>query len=229
MKVVALISGGKDSCYNMMCCKTNGHEVVCLGNLFPGQTHEIDSYMYQSVGHEGIKMIAEAINLPLFRQEISGKPKSIEMPYVFDESDEVEDLYTLLKTIQEKFPDVRGVSVGAINSTYQKERVENVCARLNLTPLCYLWERNQLELFDEMQTSRNDLQQMREHLIDMHNKYGSHICGEGGEFETFVVDCPLYNTRISIDHSEVVIHGADQNIAPVAYLKLTELSLKQKE
>lgn len=43
-----------------------------------------------------------------------------------------------------------GVAAGAINSTYQKIRLENVCRRLNLTPLCYLWERNQLELFDEM-------------------------------------------------------------------------------
>lgn len=43
-----------------------------------------------------------------------------------------------------------GVSVGAINSTYQKTRVENVCKRLGLTPLCYLWEKDQTELFDGM-------------------------------------------------------------------------------
>lgn len=40
--------------------------------------------------------------------------------------------------------------MGAIKSTYQKKRVENVCKRLNLTALCYLWEMNQMELFDRM-------------------------------------------------------------------------------
>jgi diphthine-ammonia ligase len=45
---------------------------------------------------------------------------------------------------------IAGVSAGAINSTYQKVRVEDVCRRLGLTPLCYLWEVDQLSLFDEM-------------------------------------------------------------------------------
>lgn len=35
MKVVALVSGGKDSCYNMVKCVQNGHEIVCIANLAP--------------------------------------------------------------------------------------------------------------------------------------------------------------------------------------------------
>lgn len=35
MRVVALISGGKDSCYNMMQCVAEGHEIVGLANLHP--------------------------------------------------------------------------------------------------------------------------------------------------------------------------------------------------
>jgi len=35
MKVVALISGGKDSCFNMMHCVANGHQIVALANLKP--------------------------------------------------------------------------------------------------------------------------------------------------------------------------------------------------
>lgn len=49
------------------------------------------------------------------------------------------------------------------------------------------------------------------------------MCGEGGEYETFVVDCPLYQKRISIDQCEAVLHSDDE-LAPVAYLKLTRLS-----
>ena len=57
MKVVALISGGKDSCFNMLRCMEEGHDVVCLANLHPPEgTSELDSYMYQSVGSEGVQV-----------------------------------------------------------------------------------------------------------------------------------------------------------------------------
>jgi diphthine-ammonia ligase len=35
MKVVGLLSGGKDSCYNLCHCVANGHEVVALATLGP--------------------------------------------------------------------------------------------------------------------------------------------------------------------------------------------------
>ena len=34
MKILALISGGKDSIYNLCLCIDKGHEIVALGNLF---------------------------------------------------------------------------------------------------------------------------------------------------------------------------------------------------
>ena len=35
LKVVALVSGGKDSCYSMLQCVAAGHEIVALANLRP--------------------------------------------------------------------------------------------------------------------------------------------------------------------------------------------------
>lgn len=35
MRVVALVSGGKDSCFNILQCVTAGHEIVALANLRP--------------------------------------------------------------------------------------------------------------------------------------------------------------------------------------------------
>ncbi|PON55492.1 Diphthine--ammonia ligase [Parasponia andersonii] len=51
MKVVALVSGGKDSCYAMMKCLQYGHQIVALANLMPADdsVDELDSYMYQTV------------------------------------------------------------------------------------------------------------------------------------------------------------------------------------
>ncbi|KAI1704658.1 diphthamide synthase domain-containing protein [Ditylenchus destructor] len=246
MKVAALISGGKDSFYNMMCCQNAGHEIVCLGNLYPPAVGEIDSYMYQSVGSEGIETIAKALELPLIRQEIRGTPKNLEMIYTKENGDEVEDLHLLITKILEKYRDVKGVSVGAINSTYQKERVKNICERFGIVPLCLLWERNQLELLDEMIGSginailikvagmglnsghlSKNLREMKEHLLKMHEKYGSHVCGEGGEYESFVLDSPLHKKRIEIVDKETVIHD-QSDVAPVAYLKLNKLALVEK-
>ena len=48
------------------------------------------------------------------------------MQYTPNEDDEVENLFDLVKKVLEKFPDIGGISSGAILSTYQKLRVENV-------------------------------------------------------------------------------------------------------
>lgn len=46
--------------------------------------------------------------------------------------------------------DFEAISVGAILSDYQRVRVENVCSRLGLVSLAYLWRRDQKELLQEM-------------------------------------------------------------------------------
>ncbi|KAJ8970366.1 hypothetical protein NQ314_001277 [Rhamnusium bicolor] len=125
MKVVALISGGKDSTFNMMQCIAAGHEIVALANLVPHSKTEIDSYMYQSVGHEAIDLISDAIDLPLYKRETLGISNERGKTYQPSENDEVEDLYLLLQQVKDEI-EVEAVSVGAILSDYQRVRVENV-------------------------------------------------------------------------------------------------------
>jgi len=36
MKYVALLSGGKDSCFNVLHCAKNGHDLVAAASLGPG-------------------------------------------------------------------------------------------------------------------------------------------------------------------------------------------------
>lgn len=113
------------------------------------------------------------------RRPIRGKPINTDLNYKIEGDDEVEDLFELLTEVKARYPDVEGffyfsffihfhfsifsisflekryknflgVSVGAIMSEYQKIRVENVCSRLNLDVLCYLWNSNQASLLDEM-------------------------------------------------------------------------------
>ncbi|XP_061174693.1 uncharacterized protein LOC133183801 isoform X2 [Saccostrea echinata] len=245
MKVVALVSGGKDSCYNMMQCVSEGHQIVALANLKPEKKDELDSYMFQTVGHHGIDLYAEAIGLPLYRHTIHGSSKSIGRDYMVTENDEVEDLFNLLKNVKEECG-IEAVSVGAILSDYQRVRVENVCQRLGLTSLAYLWRRDQEELLKEMIESQviavlikvaslglepkhlgKTLGEMSPHLKKMKEKYQLNVCGEGGEYETFTVDCPLFEKRIIIDEVETVIHS-DDAFAPVAYLNIKRAHLEEK-
>ncbi|MBZ3878317.1 Diphthine--ammonia ligase [Sciurus carolinensis] len=137
----------------MMQCIAAGHQIVALANLRPDENQvgsdELDSYMYQTVGHHAIDLYAEAMALPLYRRTIRGRSLDIGQVYTKREGDEVEDLYELLKLVKEK-EEVDGISVGAILSDYQHVRVENVCKRLNLQLLAYLWQRNQEDLLREM-------------------------------------------------------------------------------
>jgi diphthine-ammonia ligase len=43
-----------------------------------------------------------------------------------------------------------------------------------------------------------NLEQMQPHLLKMAEKYGLNVCGEGGEYETFTLDCPLFKQRIVV-------------------------------
>lgn len=61
---------------------------------------ELDSYMYQSVGHHAIDLYAEAIGLPLYRRDIQGSSVATDRDYLPTATDEVEDLYELLKNVK---------------------------------------------------------------------------------------------------------------------------------
>lgn len=56
--------------------------------------------MYQTVGHQGIEYIAQAMELPLYRRETKGESKHTDKHYEPVANDEVEDLYDLLAHIK---------------------------------------------------------------------------------------------------------------------------------
>lgn len=247
MRVVALVSGGKDSTYNMMQVTAEGHQVIALANLHPKDKDELDSYMYQTVGHQGIEKLAQAMELPLYRKITRGNSINTKGNYEPTEDDEVEDLYDLLRQVKEE-QNVEAVAVGAILSDYQRVRVENVCNRLQLISLAYLWRRDQTELLQEMIDCQvyaiiikvaalglipdrhlgKSLKEIQPHLLNMKDKYGLNVCGEGGEYETFTLDCPLFKSRIVVDDVQTVISSADP-ICPVGYLNFTKLRLVPKD
>ncbi|KAK0537017.1 hypothetical protein OC835_001841 [Tilletia horrida] len=258
MKVVGLLSGGKDSCFNLCHCVRQGHEIVAVATLAPPSgKDEIDSYMYQTVGHDAVHLVAQALDVPLYRKSIKGQPLNQDLQYrqastsasaATAATDETEDLFDLLLEVKRNHPDVEGVSVGAILSNYQRTRVEHVALRpeLQLVPLTYLWQRSQDELLAEMVNAGvnavlikvagiglderdlgKSLAQMQPKLRRLNSMYGAHVCGEGGEYETLTLDCPLFKHSIELVETEIVTH-AEAAFASVAYLKIAKAQLVPK-
>ncbi|KAL1747673.1 hypothetical protein HDZ31DRAFT_80245 [Schizophyllum fasciatum] len=241
MRYVALLSGGKDSCYNLVHCSQNGHELVAAASLGPEPgKEELDSYMYQTVGQDAIEYVAHCLDVPLYRRVISGT--SLEQGSEYGsraasassgiKGDETEDLYELLLDV--KF------------STYTTQPSFLACRRLGLTALCYLWQRDQGELLSEMVEAKLEailikvagiglttkhlgktLSEMQPTLQKLNTLYGSHICGEGGEYETLTLDCPAFKKRICLENVETVIHS-DNDFATVAYLRIKGAILESK-
>ncbi|KAM3234978.1 diphthine-ammonia ligase isoform X1 [Capsicum annuum] len=250
MKVVALVSGGKDSCYAMMKCIQYGHQIVALANLIPADdaTDELDSYMYQTVGHQIVVSYAKCMGLPLFRRRIQGSTRHHDLSYSMTPGDEVEDMFKLLNEVKRQIPSVTAVSSGAIASDYQRLRVESVCSRLGLVSLAYLWKQDQSFLLQEMirngiiaiaakvaaiglNPSKHlgkEIAYLEPHLHELKELYGINVCGEGGEYETLTLDCPLFkNARIVLDKFQIVLHSSD-SIAPVGILHPLAFHLETK-
>ncbi|CUA70082.1 hypothetical protein RSOLAG22IIIB_00428 [Rhizoctonia solani] len=213
--------------------------------------------MYQTVGQDAIELVASALEVPLFRRTIHGS--AIEQGGEYGDregkadrgsegvnGDETEDIFALLSEVKDAYPDVQGVSVGAILSNYQRVRVDHVCQRLGLAPLCYLWQRDQRELMSEMiaagveailikvagiglkeQHLGRTLAQMEPIFHNLNDKFGAHICGEGGEYETLTLDCSAFKRRITIKETKTIIHS-DHSFATVAYLQIKDAVLEDK-
>ena len=250
MRFIGLVSGGKDSCFAMQLTAADGHQLVGLANLKPELSGELDSYMYQTVGQDAIDLYSEAMGIPLFQRVIKGKPVNQDMEYNGSvEGDEVEDLYELLAEIKQNIP-FDAVSCGAIFSNYQRVRAENVCARLGVKLLSPLWGREQSALLKEMidagieailikvavlglEPSKHlgkTIAQMYDELCSLKEKFGINVCGEGGEYETLTLDCPLFKKRIVIDQQEIVKHGHSMDdFAPVAYIQPLKMHLEAKQ
>ncbi len=203
MNLVSLFSGGKDSVFAILKAKQKGHEIKYLATI---HSKNPDSYMYHTP-NIGLTLIqAEAMKIQLASKESKGEKEK-----------EIEDLKILLEGLG-----VEGVVCGAIASNYQKQRVEKVCKELNLKLLSPLWEMDQEKLlrdiienkfeviitavaaegFDESWLGRKIDEECIKDLIELKEKFSINIAGEGGEFETVVLDCPLFIRKILITESE---------------------------
>ena len=203
MRVCVLFSGGKDSCLSLLKAKEQGNEIACLLNV---RSENPYSYMFHTINSEWTRLQSKALGIPLEEVRTKGEKEK-----------ELLDLENGLSIVKEKYK-IEGVVSGAIASSYQYDRILKICERLNLKSITPLWRKPQVEILKSVLENKMRVmivgvssyplneeflgrvidERVIEELERLSEKLKLNVSGEGGEFETFVLDMPLFKKRIKI-------------------------------
>lgn len=205
VKLAVLFSGGKDSvfaCYRAM----ETDEVACLISLI---SENEESYMFHTPNIKWTSKLAEAMGLPILSWKTRGEKES-----------ELDDLEDAISLARDRFG-IEGVVTGAIESVYQATRVQKICKSLDLWCFNPLWQINQLDYLrlllsegfevmisgvfayplDESWVGAMLSEDLIQKLERLSSRYKINPSGEGGELETFVLDCPIFEKRVAVTNS----------------------------
>ncbi len=203
-----LYSSGKDSTYALHLMKQEGYPIKCLINVNPDNEF---SYMYHKPLKNVLELHAKSMGWPLIDIKSKGEKEK-----------ELKELEDVLKLAKQKY-NIEGVVTGALYSKYQKNRVEKICRKLRLKCFNPLWHIDQEKemralveegfkiIFtkiaayglDKSWLGRIITDKDIDKLVELNKKIGLNIAGEGGEFESLVIDCPLFKKKIKIKKSLV--------------------------
>lgn len=203
MKAGILFSGGKDSTYSVYLAKKKGFELSCLISIF---SKNKESYMFHTPSIQQVKKQAKVMNIPILIDKTKGEKEK-----------ELKDLERAIKKAKKKY-NFDTLVTGALHSVYQAERIQKICDKLNLKCFNPLWHKNEIEYLHELIEAKFKIiiigvfaypldKSWLGRIIDdrfireveqLKNKYKIHAAGEGGEFETFVLDCPLFQKELKI-------------------------------
>jgi diphthine-ammonia ligase len=203
MRVAALVTGGKDSALALYRALKLDYEVKVLVTMIPQRE---DSWMFHFPNIHLAALFAKAVEIPLVKGETVGIKET-----------ELKDLKNLLATL-----DVDGVVSGTILSRYQKIRIDKVCQELNLESIAPLWQEDSMRLlkeiinlnfdviivgvyaygFDQSWLGRKIDSTTMKNLVELNDKHQISLVGEGGEYETLVLDAPFFKKRIQVLRTE---------------------------
>ena len=212
---VALFSGGKDSSWALYRALEEGLPVSHLLTVHPSE----DSYMYHVPETRLTSLAAEAVGIDHVEVEAGdlGAPDATDASTQGDR--EVAPLERALRTLMAE-EDIVGVTAGAIESEYQTSRIQALCDRLGLRLFAPLYGEDPEALgramvdagfeirilavaaggLDESWLWRRLDHDALDELMELHEGYGVHPLGEGGEFETLVVAGPHMEGRLTVEY-----------------------------
>jgi diphthine-ammonia ligase len=207
-KLGVLFSSGKDSCYATQLMKEQNYNLSCLITI---KSSNKDSYMYHTPNIDLVSLQSESMEIPLLTQNTTGLKE-----------DELEDLEKVLIKAKKEYG-ILGVVTGALFSKYQASRIESICDKLNLKCFNPLWHKDQEKYMKEVISKDFEIifssiaadglskewlgkkitLKDVEKLIKLNSKIGLNVAGEGGEFESLVLNCPLFKKKIKIQESDI--------------------------
>lgn len=223
MRVAVLATGGKDSALALHRVLSEGYEVKYLVSMIPLRE---DSWMFHYPNIRLMDLFAEAVDIQLIKTETAGIKER-----------EVEDLKRLIGKL-----DVKGIVSGAIASNYQKTRIEKICKQLKLKCITPLWQENPLKILNEILNLKFEAiitgvsaygfskewlgrridEDTIKALIELNRQYGVSLVGEGGEYETLVLNAQFFKKRIRVLEAEKIWRNQS------GYFLVTKAKLEDK-
>ncbi|HXW66905.1 MAG TPA: diphthine--ammonia ligase [Thermoplasmata archaeon] len=207
MTVTALVSGGKDSIYAAYLAETQGRSVDELVTIRPG---------------DEASMLYHTPNLALVPLQAEAWGKAHRFVTV-DGVGEDAELAALATAIE----GARGwVVAGAIESSYQWSRLLEVAGRAGRPVYTPLWRKDPERvvraeiaagldarivrvaaetLGPDLLGRRLDPALLEEIVRRSARQRATHVAGEGGEYETLVLDAPFFHARLHVDAARASI------------------------
>jgi len=193
-------SGGKDSCLACYRAMVDGLKVHYLLNMITEDGRQSWTHG-QSV--ELLQAQSQATRIPLIQRQTTMA------------NYETEFKNALLSLKQ---GGVTGGIFGDIDLEEHRQWIDRICGEVDITPHLPLWGQAQekvlssfiasgfeaivvvakADLFGEEWLGRNIDPDFLSYLNELRQKHGIQLCGEAGEYHTFVTDGPLFNQRIEI-------------------------------
>ena len=213
MKLASLFSGGKDSTYAIYMVQKQGHDIACLLSVFPNSD---ESHLLHHPNMAWTKLQSESMNIPQLL--ISSDSDNTD--------EELSKLEILLQKAKEQF-DIEGVVHGGIKSNFQKDKFETLCSKLDLIIVAPLWGIESQQYMNDLLDSKFEFimtvvssdglddswlgklifKSDIDILKRLSQKFGFNLTFEGGEAETFVINCPLFTNSIKINQFKKIWDG----------------------
>lgn len=203
-----LFSGGKDSVYAMYLEKNRGHRIACLISIY---SQNKESYMFHTPSITRVEKQSKVLGIPLEITKTQG-----------EKEEELKDLKEAILNAKKKY-NLSGIITGALASRYQVSRIKKICEKVGIKSINPLWQKDQFDLLKELIDNNFEViltgvfaypldkswllrkidNQFIEEMKSLHEKYKVNPAGEGGEFESFVINCPLFERKLLVHPGEI--------------------------
>ena len=208
MSNACLYSGGKDSTLALHKAVKSGKKIDLLITMRPENEY---SYMFHYPNTAYTSLQAEALGIRQVFADTKGEKELERM-----------DLERVLKE-----NDVKLLVTGATYSSYQADRINNICKNLGIESVAPLWHIEPLEELNELSSDFNAIitsvsaegfdksflgaridDKIIKRLQELNKRYKVNMLFEGGEAESFVLDAPLFRKRIIIEKAKTEWDGS---------------------